>query len=109
LWNLEILSIAGTATVAGSAVYSVRGKAVAVGEDLDAVAYTLITSAQVSSIFRSNTLAVSAVSGGNFDSVVSLSANDYLFLEVNRHGGNAGDTISDFWDVKAVTARMNVL
>ena len=80
----------------------------AVGEDLDAAAYTTIASSQISSIFRSTTLAVSAVSGGNFDAVVALSSNDYLLVEINRHGGQASDTVGDYWNILEVVARVDV-
>lgn len=108
-WNLELYSIAGTATAAGSAVYTVNAKAVTHGEDLDAAAYTIVASAQISSIFRSNTLTISAVSGGTFDAVVALSSQDLLLVEVTRHGGDGGDTVGDLWNVWSVVARMDVV
>ena len=108
-WNLDLYSVAGTATAAGSAMYTVVSKAVATGEDLDSAAYTLIASAQVSSIFRSTTLTISAVSGGNFDAVVAVSNGDYLLVQLNRHGGQVVDSIGDFWDIKAVTMKVDVL
>jgi hypothetical protein len=107
-WNLDFYSKMPSATAANSAMVTTRAKAVADGEDADASAYTIVSSAGLYRIFRATTLTVSAVSGGNFDSVVSLTTNDMLLVEVDRHGGNSSDSLSDAWDLCSLVMRVDV-
>ena len=107
-WNLDICSRGLGTTVAGTALVTVEALAVGSGEDLTANALTRVSSAAPLSIFRANTLSFTPMSGGNFDSVVPLVANDLLFVDVVRHGGSTLDTVSSVWEITSVLLKIDV-
>lgn len=107
-WNLQLYASANTAAAGGSAIISTKARVVANASPIDAT-YTLLSSAAALAFTGVNTLNLVAASGGSFDSVLTLTTTGMLLVEINRHGGNAGDTINSAWDLYGVTLRANVL
>ena len=89
----------------GNALVSVRAAAVTHAET---AAYTLLSSAAVLATQANTTMAITQVSGASFDSVVALSAGDFVFVEVNRHGANASDTVGDQWNLLSLALQCRV-
>src|SRR3990167_5585477 len=96
-WNLDYYHAANTSG-GGNVMLTSRARAMNDVEELDA-AYTVVSSAATFTVAVANTLNIDASSGGNFDSVVAVAANDLLLVEVNRHGSNASDTLGVQWNL----------
>lgn len=104
-WNLSIYH-QPNAGAGGNAIVTFRAAAYSHAES---AAYTLVASAGSYATQALTALAISAVSGANFDSVLALSGGDLLYVEVNRHGGNANDTVGQQWNLKGMALNCNVL
>ena len=104
-WNLYFYHMAN-AGGGGNAFVSVKAAAVTHAETF---AYTLIQSAGTYATQAATALTISAVSSGSFDPVLTVASGDLLFVEVNRHGGSASDTVGQQWNLLSVAADFNVL
>ena len=104
-WNLTYYH-QPNAGAGGNAIVTTRAAAYSHAET---AAYTLVASAGSYATQAMTALAIAAVSGANFDSVLALSGGDLLYVEVNRHGGNANDTVGTQWNLKGVALDCNVL
>ena len=105
LWNLDIYHHADTGS-GGNVVLDITARALS-SNTID-VAMTRVFSATVIATNTSGVMTFTAVSGGNFDGVVALSANNYLEVEISRFGGNTNDSVNAPWNLSAVTMRIDV-
>jgi len=96
-WNLDYKHVANTSG-GGNVMLTAQVRAVNDGEELDG-AYTLVSSAATFVVAVANTLNIDASSGGNFDSVAGVAADDVLLVRITRHGGNASDTLGVQWNL----------
>ena len=105
LWNLEVHHHADTGS-GGNVVLNVLASQKS-NNTLD-IAHTLVSSAAVLATNTSNVWTYTATSGANFDTVVALSATNYLFVEVQRFGGHASDTVNAQWNLASVVMRVDL-
>ncbi len=100
-WHLDIHHHADSGN-GGNVMLNVSAFATSGGNTID-TAPTLVTSAETIATNTSGVMTVSQVSNGTaLDSVVALSANQYLRVEVERIGGNASDTVNADWNLTSI-------
>lgn len=104
-WNLDIGHYAESGS-GGNVVVTFAARAYS--NNLIDAAPTVISSAAVIAVNTSGTYTYSAVSGGDFDSAVSVSATNIIIVEATRHGGNAGDTVNAQWNLHTVVMRCDI-
>ena len=105
-WNIDLISTSESAT-AGNVVINVLASAKSDTSVVD-VANTLVSSAAILAVNAQTFTMPMAVSGGNFDSVVGLSAGNYAVVEIQRFAAHISDTLVGQWNLKSAVMRCDV-
>ena len=105
-WNLNFDHMADSGS-GGNVVITFSARAMS--NNVYDITPTVVSSAGVYAVNTFNTMTFhTAVSGGNFDGVVTISANQYFVVKVNRHGGNTSDTVNSIWNLKTLKLMVNI-
>ena len=105
-WNVDLISTVDSGS-GGNVVVNVLASAKSDTSTID-VANTLVSSAAVLAVNNATFTLPTAISGGNFDSVVGLSAGNYAIVEIQRLGNHASDNLSAQWNLKSAVLRLDV-
>lgn len=106
LWNLDFYHSTNIGS-GGNAIVSIYARAASNTSTID-VAPTLLVSSGSIAVNSANQMTISAASGANFDSVVAVSATNYLFVKCLRHAGTSGDTLNDQWNLASMVMRIDL-
>ena len=105
-WSLEAYHSTNVGA-GGDVVLNVFARVLSNTSTID-IAPTMLVNSAVVAVGATNVISYSALSGGNFDSVVSLSATNYVIVKFNRDGGNTSDTLSDQWNLASVVMKVDI-
>ena len=105
-WNLDIDHEANSGS-GGNAVLTINARTFS-NNTIDVALTRVLSAGAISTNTAGTWTYTAAVSGGNFDSVVAVSANNFILIEVNRHGGNSNDTLNAHWNLNSVAMRIDV-
>ena len=97
-WTLDIHHHADSGA-GGNVVLSAFAQASTGLNILDANTTLLVAS---SAYNADSTMTITRLSGGNFDSVVGLSANTYLRVILIRSGNDGSDTVGADWNLNSI-------